>query len=82
LLVGFGQTICLPVGPKCGDCTLSGVGLCPSAQSSKARIKTSKTAVRTGSGTVKEEDVQEGSGPRMEIKMETDRESGLIKEEV
>lgn len=31
LLVGFGQTICLPVGRNCGDCTLSAKGLCPSA---------------------------------------------------
>lgn len=31
LLVGFGQTICLPVGRKCGECTLSEKGLCPSA---------------------------------------------------
>ena len=31
LLVGFGQTICLPVGRKCGSCTLSENGLCPSA---------------------------------------------------
>ncbi|KAG6377602.1 hypothetical protein JVT61DRAFT_15420 [Boletus reticuloceps] len=84
-----GSTICLPVGPKCGDCTLSAAGLCPSAQSAKTRTKTSKTAVRTGSGSPKEEDVQEGSGPKMEIKIETERprdrenmESGLVKEEV
>lgn len=31
LLVGFGQTVCLPVGRKCGECTLSQRGLCPSA---------------------------------------------------
>ncbi len=31
LLVGFGQTICLPVGRKCGECSLSEMGLCPSA---------------------------------------------------
>lgn len=31
LLVGFGQTICLPVGRKCGDCKLADRGLCPSA---------------------------------------------------
>lgn len=31
LLVGFGQTICLPVGRKCGECTLGERGLCPSA---------------------------------------------------
>ena len=31
LLVGFGQTICLPVGRKCENCTLSSKNLCPSA---------------------------------------------------
>ena len=31
LLVGFGQTICTPVGRKCGDCDLAERGLCPSA---------------------------------------------------
>ena len=31
LLVGFGQTICAPVGRKCGQCLLSAKGLCPSA---------------------------------------------------
>ncbi|KAG0699002.1 DNA glycosylase [Suillus ampliporus] len=31
-LVGFGQTICVPVGPKCDSCTLSTEGLCPSAR--------------------------------------------------
>lgn len=31
LLVGFGQTICLPVGRDCGSCDLSAEGLCPSA---------------------------------------------------
>ena len=35
LLVGFGQTICLPVGRKCGECTLSEKGLCPSAVAEK-----------------------------------------------
>ncbi|GAB9470915.1 hypothetical protein Gpo141_00008143 [Globisporangium polare] len=32
LLVGFGQTICQPRGPKCGECAIS--HLCPSANSS------------------------------------------------
>lgn len=35
LLVGFGQTICLPVGRKCGECTLSTRGLCPGAVAGK-----------------------------------------------
>lgn len=38
LLVGFGQTICLPVGRRCEECTLSAKGLCPSAVSEKKRV--------------------------------------------
>ena len=37
LLVGFGQTICLPVGRRCEKCTLSHKKLCPSAVKSKDR---------------------------------------------
>lgn len=35
LLVGFGQTICLPVGRKCEECDLGIEKLCPSRQASK-----------------------------------------------
>ena len=35
LLVGFGQTICLPVGRKCDECDLSKEGSCPSAVAGK-----------------------------------------------
>jgi endonuclease-3 len=38
LLVGFGQTVCLPVGRKCGDCDLGLRGLCKSAERSKVTI--------------------------------------------
>ena len=38
LLVGFGQTICLPVGRKCGECTLSEKGLCPSAVVERKKV--------------------------------------------
>jgi len=38
LLVGFGQSICLPVGRKCGDCELGLVGLCKAAERSKVNI--------------------------------------------
>ncbi|EED19167.1 DNA repair protein Ntg1, putative [Talaromyces stipitatus ATCC 10500] len=30
LLVGLGQTVCLPVGRRCGECELAGTGLCKS----------------------------------------------------
>ncbi|KAF4637566.1 hypothetical protein G7Y89_g516 [Cudoniella acicularis] len=38
LLVGFGQTICLAVGRKCGDCDLGLKGLCKSAERSKVTL--------------------------------------------
>ncbi|KAF9501714.1 DNA glycosylase [Pleurotus eryngii] len=36
MLVGFGQVVCLPVGPRCGGCTLS-TQLCPSARKLDAK---------------------------------------------
>ncbi|KAF2851842.1 DNA glycosylase [Plenodomus tracheiphilus IPT5] len=46
LLVGFGQTICLPVGRKCGDCKLADRGLCPSAVVAKrTKIKKEEAVV-------------------------------------
>lgn len=59
LLVGFGQTICLPVGRKCGDCKLSEKGLCPSAiVGMKKKIKKeSVVKVENGEEIVKEEAV-------------------------
>ncbi|KAK0719739.1 DNA glycosylase [Lasiosphaeris hirsuta] len=35
LLVGLGQTVCLPVGRKCGDCELGLQGLCKAADRKK-----------------------------------------------
>lgn len=35
MLVGLGQTICLPVGRKCGQCQLGLDGLCKSAEKKK-----------------------------------------------
>ncbi|SJX64459.1 related to NTG1-DNA repair protein [Sporisorium reilianum f. sp. reilianum] len=32
LLVGFGQVICVPVGPRCDLCSVAAAGLCPSAR--------------------------------------------------
>ncbi|KMU87199.1 endonuclease III [Coccidioides immitis H538.4] len=40
LLVGLGQTVCLPVGRRCWECALAGTGLC------RAEIK----GGRNGSG--------------------------------
>jgi endonuclease-3 len=51
LLVGFGQTICLPVGRKCGDCKLADRGLCPSAVvAKKAKVKKEEAVVKAKDG--------------------------------
>ena len=46
LLVGFGQTICLPVGRKCGECVLADEGLCPSAVIATGKKVTKMTRVK------------------------------------
>jgi endonuclease-3 len=38
LLVGLGQTVCLPVGRRCGECDLGLRGLCKSAERSKVNV--------------------------------------------
>lgn len=60
LLVGFGQTICLPVGRKCGDCKLADRGLCPSAVvAKKTKVKKEEAVVKVEApGGVEEEIVK------------------------
>lgn len=51
LLVGFGQTICIPVGRKCGECVLSQRSLCPAAVTDKKGVaKRVKKEVVKGNG--------------------------------
>ncbi|KAI0261729.1 DNA glycosylase [Gloeopeniophorella convolvens] len=54
-----GQVICVPIGPKCDQCTLSEQGLCPSAQR-VVKSKSKKVVV-----------VKQESGPKIEIAIET-----------
>ncbi|KAL4884240.1 endonuclease III [Aspergillus karnatakaensis] len=42
LLVGLGQTVCLPVGRRCGDCVLAGTKLCKSEIKGMAPKNTSQ----------------------------------------
>jgi endonuclease-3 len=81
LLVGFGQTICLPVGRKCSECKLAERGLCPSAVVGKViKVKKEEALVKVEGtdGTVvldnkliqaKEEDLktEDVVGPLMDI---------------
>ncbi|EPS98376.1 hypothetical protein FOMPIDRAFT_1126762 [Fomitopsis schrenkii] len=47
LLVGFGQTICLPVNPRCTSCVLSD-GLCPAASKSAPILSAAKRPSSSG----------------------------------
>ncbi|KAL8818873.1 MAG: hypothetical protein Q9223_002592 [Gallowayella weberi] len=49
LLVGFGQTVCLPVGRRCGECALSTKGLCPGAVRGK-EVVLQRTRVKAMKG--------------------------------
>ena len=76
LLVGFGQTICLPVGRKCGKCTLSEKRLCPSAVIEK------KTAVkRVKREETKWDDAFDGVGVKKAENVVVKGENLVIKEE-
>ena len=46
LLVGFGQSVCLPVGRKCGECKLAEKGLCPAAVGVKKVKKEAKVEIK------------------------------------
>jgi endonuclease-3 len=53
LLVGHGQTICLPVGRRCGDCKLADKGLCPSAVVGKTtKVKAEKLVTKPDAETL------------------------------
>ncbi|KAG1806244.1 DNA glycosylase [Suillus variegatus] len=64
MLVGFGQTICVAVGPKCDSCTLSTKGLCPSANIKPS--KSPKKRKRQSSA-----DLERESGPKIDIAIES-----------
>lgn len=64
LLVGFGQTVCLPVGRRCGECTLSGRGLCPSAV-----VETKRAVKKAKKEKVVQMEVGEGKGVKAEEEM-------------
>ncbi|CZT08838.1 related to DNA repair protein NTG1 [Rhynchosporium graminicola] len=81
VLVGLGQTVCLPVGRKCGDCELGLRGLCKAAERGKVtigrklkeeRIKENGEVVKTE--VVKSEVTEEVAvpDPAVEVKGEMD----------
>ncbi|KAK3114479.1 alpha,alpha-trehalase nth1 [Teratosphaeriaceae sp. CCFEE 6253] len=83
LLVGFGQTVCLPVGRRCGECDLGKEGLCPSQVKGspvKRRVKREVKTERGDDAVVKAESVvverdEVGTKVRADL-----GESGIVEE--
>lgn len=67
MLVGLGQTVCLPIGRRCGECPLAGKGLC------KGEIK---GWVKKEEGKRKRVKVKKGEE---KVEVEVDREGAIIK---
>ncbi|KAF8872669.1 DNA glycosylase [Gymnopilus junonius] len=74
MLVGFGQVICLPVGPRCDLCDLSKKGLCPSAQ--KVTSKNRKAVVFT---RVQEESKESPAKVEVTLEEEVEEKEFILK---
>ncbi|KIO18592.1 hypothetical protein M407DRAFT_225230 [Tulasnella calospora MUT 4182] len=74
LLVGFGQVICQPVGPKCDSCVLSSRGLCPSAVKVKAKARAKGTPTKASTLKRSLTEVMKEEGEMLE---QIDPEDGL-----
>jgi endonuclease-3 len=61
MLVGLGQTVCLPVGRRCDECDLGGTGLCPGevrvGKVKRRKMKDEVTAKKEGDMEVLHETV-------------------------
>ena len=92
LLVGFGQTICPPVGRKCENCDLAQKGLCPSAVVPKEVKKRVKKEVivkdESGLASTVEQDVEETdvklekadpSAPPLDLTVFGEPKEGIVK---
>lgn len=85
MLVGFGQVICLPVGPRCDICLLGKAKICPSRVANvKAEGRKEVVYTFTAEDEVKMEVVQQGQGPaKVEIGYEeegVEQEAGVKQE--
>lgn len=70
LLVGFGQTVCLPVGRRCGECEVGLRGLCKSAERKKVvegRRRREVEVKADGEGYEKVEKVEEETVVKEEV---------------
>lgn len=69
LLVGLGQTVCLPVARRCGECDLAGKGLCKSEIKSLVFEKKRREAVT---------ELKRGDEEQIETKIQIKEESSSL----
>jgi endonuclease III len=63
--------ICLPVGPRCSSCDLSG-GICPSASKGNKKAKKEKIEMTTAFERLSSAVPLAADGPKVEIEIETE----------
>jgi endonuclease-3 len=79
LLVGLGQSVCLPIGRKCGDCELGLRGLCKSAEKKKVTEGKRRREVLK---VEKAEEDEDGEETVVKMKVEREVDQVVVKEEV
>ncbi len=80
LLVGLGQTVCLPVGRRCGECALAGTGLCKGEvrgwEAKEMKKRKGKSASR-----LKVEVEMDGEGGHGNMMVEKEEKVAVVAEE-
>lgn len=74
MLVGFGQSVCLPRGRKCGECSLAETGWCRAAWVGVPKAKRKVVVIKDEEGTVKGEVKVEEEDFEVKFKTENEEE--------
>lgn len=84
VLVGLGQTVCLPVGRKCGQCELGLRGLCKAAERGKVTVgrKLKEERIKEENGTLMKEEVVKSEVVEGEMVVNADPEEDAKREDV
>jgi endonuclease-3 len=74
LLVGLGQSVCLPVGRKCGECDLGLEGLCKAADRAKVstgrKLKAEGIKLEAQNGAAVKTEAAPAAAPDITVKEE------------
>lgn len=81
MLVGFGQSICKPVSPRCDLCDVSARNLCPSARVVSPKKERTPSKKRRLSSPDEENAERAGGRPKVEVKIDEGEVEEGVKEE-